>query len=42
MGSAAKPFWATAALVVHPDLDRMLLVRNGDCDRIANRKCYEQ
>lgn len=42
MGSAAKPFWATAALTVHPALDRMLLVRNGDCDRVKNGKCYER
>lgn len=42
MGSAAKPFWATAALTVHPTLDRMLLVRNGDCDHIANGRCYER
>ncbi len=42
MGSAAKPFWATAALTVHPALDRQLLVRNGDCDRVANERCYER
>jgi hypothetical protein len=42
MGSAAKPFWATAALVVHPDLDRLLWVRNGDCDRVAGKRCYER
>ncbi|HEX9984472.1 MAG TPA: hypothetical protein VGF69_14520 [Thermoanaerobaculia bacterium] len=42
MGSAAKPFWATAVLSVHPALDRILLVRNGDCDRVLNRRCYEQ
>lgn len=42
MGSAAKPFWATAVLTVHPTLDRMLLVRNGDCDHIANKRCYER
>jgi hypothetical protein len=42
MGSAAKPFWATAALVVHPELDRLLWVRNGDCDRMAGERCYER
>jgi hypothetical protein len=42
MGSAAKPFWATAALIVHPTLDRMLLVRNGECDHVANERCYER
>ena len=42
MGSAAKPFWATAALTVHPTLDRSLLIRNGDCDHVANERCYEQ
>jgi hypothetical protein len=42
MGSAAKPFWATAVLAVHPTLDRKLLVRNGDCDQIANERCYER
>ena len=42
MGSAAKPFWATAALTVHPDLDRMLVVRNGACDHVVNRRCYER
>jgi hypothetical protein len=42
MGSAAKPFWATAALVVHPDLDRLLWVRNGDCDRVVGKRCYER
>ena len=42
MGSAAKPFWATAALTVHPGLDRALVIRNGDCDHVANKRCYEQ
>jgi len=42
MGSAAKPFWATAVLTVHPALDRMLLVRNGDCDHVARDRCYER
>jgi hypothetical protein len=42
MGSAAKPFWATAALTVHPNLDRLLFVRNGDCDQVANNHCYER
>lgn len=42
MGSAAKPFWATAALTVHPTLDRMLLVRNGSCDHVLNGRCYER
>jgi hypothetical protein len=42
MGSAAKPFWATAALAVHPQLDRLLWVRNGDCDRMAGERCYER
>ncbi|HYC93330.1 MAG TPA: hypothetical protein VEO54_29255 [Thermoanaerobaculia bacterium] len=42
MGSAAKPFWATAALTVHPSLDRALVIRNGDCDHVANQRCYEQ
>ncbi|PYQ29771.1 MAG: hypothetical protein DMF56_08560 [Acidobacteria bacterium] len=42
MGSAAKPFWATAALTVHPSLDRQLFVHNGDCDRVANQRCYER
>lgn len=46
MGSAAKPFWATAALTVHPTLDRSLFIRNGDCDYVlqqgANQRCYEQ
>ncbi|HEY0160178.1 MAG TPA: hypothetical protein VGF28_23020 [Thermoanaerobaculia bacterium] len=42
MGSAAKPFWATAALAVHPSLDRLLWVRNGDCDRMSGDRCYER
>jgi len=42
MGSAAKPFWATAALDVHPSLDRLLFVRNGDCDSVVNQRCYER
>ena len=42
IGSAAKPFWATAALTVHPTLDRMLLVRNGECDHVASKRCYER
>jgi len=42
MGSAAKPFWATAALTVHPQLDRLLWVRNGDCDRVVEKRCYER
>jgi hypothetical protein len=42
MGSAAKPFWATAALTVHPNLDRLLWVRNGDCDRMSGERCYER
>ncbi|HYR27787.1 MAG TPA: hypothetical protein VEU30_04945, partial [Thermoanaerobaculia bacterium] len=42
MGSAAKPFWATAALTVHPTLDRQLLVRNGDCEKVTKGICYEQ
>ena len=42
MGSAAKPFWATAALTVHPNLNRMLVVRNGACDHVANGRCYER
>jgi hypothetical protein len=42
MGSAAKPFWATAALTVHPQLDRMLVVQNGPCDHVANERCYER
>ncbi|HEX6098613.1 MAG TPA: hypothetical protein VF432_20015 [Thermoanaerobaculia bacterium] len=42
MGSAAKPFWATAVLTVHPTLDRKLLIRNGDCDHVANGRCYER
>jgi hypothetical protein len=42
MGSAAKPFWATAALTVHPTLDRALVIRNGECDYVANQRCYEQ
>jgi hypothetical protein len=42
MGSAAKPFWATAALTIHPDLNRLLWVRNGDCDRVAGTRCYER
>jgi hypothetical protein len=42
MGSAAKPFWATAALTVHPNLDRRLVVRNGECDQVVNTRCYER
>ena len=42
IGSAAKPFWATAALAVHPNLDRLLFVRNGECDHVANERCYER
>lgn len=42
MGSAAKPFWATAALTVHPQLDRLLWVRNGECDRVVGERCYER
>lgn len=42
MGSAAKPFWATAALTVHPNLDRILFTRNGDCDVVARERCYER
>ena len=42
MGSAAKPFWATAALTVHPNLDRMLFTRNGECDQVVNDRCYER
>jgi cell division protein FtsI/penicillin-binding protein 2 len=42
MGSAAKPFWATAALTVHPTLDRKLFVRNGDCDQLTPKRCYER
>lgn len=42
MGSAAKPFWATAVLTVHPQLDRTLMVRNGVCDHVANDRCYER
>jgi hypothetical protein len=42
MGSAAKPFWATAALTVHPSLDRLLYTRNGDCDRVVENRCYER
>lgn len=46
MGSAAKPFWATAALTVHPTLDRALVIRNGDCDYVSQQgaiqRCYEQ
>ena len=42
MGSAAKPFWATAALTVHPQLDKQLWVRNGECDSVVNRRCYER
>ena len=42
MGSAAKPFWATAALVVHPRLNEQLWVRNGDCDRVVEGRCYER
>lgn len=42
MGSAAKPFWATAVLTVHPTLDRKLLVRNGECDHVARGRCYER
>ena len=42
MGSAAKPFWATAALTVHPRLDQLLWVRNGECDRTSGDRCYER
>src|SRR5437763_4854562 len=42
MGSAAKPFWAPSVLTIHPMLDRLLVVRNGECDRIVNRHCVEQ
>ena len=42
MGSAAKPFWATAALTVHPQLDDLLWVRNGECDRVVEDRCYER
>ena len=42
MGSAAKPFWAAAALTVHPQLDRLLWTRNGDCDRVVEKRCYER
>lgn len=42
MGSAAKPFWATAALAVHPGLERQLWVRNGECDRVVESRCYER
>ena len=42
MGSAAKPFWATAALAVHPQLDRQLWTRNGECDRVVEKRCYER
>ncbi|HKO56140.1 MAG TPA: hypothetical protein VJ276_09695, partial [Thermoanaerobaculia bacterium] len=42
MGSAAKPFWATATLSIHPFLRRALLVRNGDCDAVSNGRCYER
>ncbi|HEX6085058.1 MAG TPA: hypothetical protein VF266_11070 [Thermoanaerobaculia bacterium] len=42
MGSAAKPFWATAALAVRPQLDRQLWTRNGDCDRVVEKRCYER
>jgi hypothetical protein len=42
MGSAAKPFWATAALTVHPQLDRLLWTRNGECDRVVDKRCYER
>ena len=42
MGSAAKPFWATAVLAVHPNLDRQLYTRNGDCDQVRMNRCYER
>ena len=42
MGSAAKPFWATAALIVHPRLHQQLWVRNGECDRVVDGRCYER
>jgi hypothetical protein len=42
MGSSAKPFWATAALTIHPNLDRLLWIRNGECDRVAGTRCYER
>jgi hypothetical protein len=42
MGSAAKPFWATAALTVHPTLDRQLLIHNGDCEKVVKNICYER
>jgi hypothetical protein len=42
MGSAAKPFWATAALTIHPMLDRLLVVRNGECDAVVNHRCVER
>ena len=42
MGSAAKPFWATAALTVHPKLDQQLLVHNGECDKVVKKLCYER
>ncbi len=42
IGSAAKPFWATAALIVHPRLDDLLWTRNGPCDRVVKKRCYEQ
>jgi hypothetical protein len=42
MGSAAKPFWATSALTIHPMLDRLLVVRNGECDAVARQRCVER
>jgi hypothetical protein len=42
IGSAAKPFWATAALTVHPRLDDLLWGRNGSCDRVVAGRCYER
>jgi cell division protein FtsW (lipid II flippase) len=41
MGSATKPFWATAALTVHPRLAELLLTRNGTCDSVVDKKCSE-
>ncbi len=32
MGSSTKPLWASAALAVHPDLDRQFRVRGTDTD----------
>jgi hypothetical protein len=42
MGSAGKPFWATAVLTEHPMLDRLLVTRNGDCDAVVNHHCVER